>query len=1054
MIIANYDEFIQVINSLFHDNEVNNYNSFVQAVAKSKTSRNIKRNRYQNELTKLKTQIQKCKQELRRAGLLEDKKKCSFELKKLNKAKRELIKKNKAHSELSLFSEMGENAKIYACCRHLLSKYLPQALSEDMTSIAELNDDGSVIVNPKAFKDSRLYQDAAHIKDYVTSYFENYPERIKGTRYFIGLHRKATTLPDLLSNINGYFEKLNSPDEKESNRIKKSHIGIEVIKVYPESQLQVVRVTTKAGLNYEGSAMHHCVGSYASKVEKGETQIYSLRDMREVNQELIPHATVEFKNGKIAQIKGPNDSIIAFKYVDYVRDILLTLVKSNDFQDIINDANIPNSDKNNIGLFKDINDKIHDLFDFDEQDAVFDKITITEEALTALPLHKMKIKNLTYKGHISSKGLETLSKTKFNSLNFVSLEYDETIFDYSKYGFSDGRYISLNMKAPQLKRIILPQNVSTLELSGDFDNLETLELPAEIKSIQLKGKFPKLKTISSVGSMSLEGEFPQIETLPSSVENLSLTGNFPKIETIPDSVLFLSIKGKLPNIRRVNPDNLISLKLIDTDILQNINLSEMNNLQHLSLYGNSLSSFKKLPQSPKLEELRLSGKGYWLGDQAFYLGDNFTAAYPKLKNLILNGSFPNVRHLDLSLNTELVNIEALGSKFENLQFIRFPDKLRNCILDHTILPEIEELDFSNTDNQSFGYIKELNLGKLVFDDTKDMSKQSSGGMQVEGLSLSFSHLGKLRSLKFPLSVKEISVQNFIDCSNISDTNLGELKELEDLKIALNDFDVLPALDLSQCSKLKSISISGKTLRKTTLPTSIQELSIVEINNEMSDISIDDSSYKNITTLECIGFLPDERVLKPSVKNLKVQANQLNLTNLTEIDMGKYQYADIHLSDTSLSSLKKVTFPQTFKKMYLENTSDKLSELDFSHTVGEVRIHQRGGFLDGTKKSYYKIIRNGVAKEVTDNGHTFDNFLMLSDEQLQNIKHIKLGKDTRLFILRQMPISPDLTVEFAFDTPQKAINLMRRENPAINFVQEQNSKYSSVHIDEISGKGRN
>lgn len=179
---------------------------------------------------------------------------------------------------------MSEHTKIYACCRHLFSKYLPQALSEDLSVAVKQNEDGSITVNPQSFKDSRLYRDAAHIKDYVSSYFENYPELITGTSYFVGLHRKAPALSDLLNDIDVYFEKLNSPSEKESNNIKKSHTGIEVIKIYPEQHLQMVKVTTKAGLNYEGSALHHCVGSYASKVEKGETVIYSLRDMGEINQ--------------------------------------------------------------------------------------------------------------------------------------------------------------------------------------------------------------------------------------------------------------------------------------------------------------------------------------------------------------------------------------------------------------------------------------------------------------------------------------------------------------------------------------------------------------------------------------------------------------------------------------------------------------------------------------------------------------------------------------------------------------------------------------------------
>ena len=89
MIIANYNEFIQVINQLFSTYEVNDFTSFEQAVAKSKTSRNIKRNRYQTELKKLKAELNTCKQNLRQEVTIENKRKYSAELKKLNRLKQE-----------------------------------------------------------------------------------------------------------------------------------------------------------------------------------------------------------------------------------------------------------------------------------------------------------------------------------------------------------------------------------------------------------------------------------------------------------------------------------------------------------------------------------------------------------------------------------------------------------------------------------------------------------------------------------------------------------------------------------------------------------------------------------------------------------------------------------------------------------------------------------------------------------------------------------------------------------------------------------------------------
>ena len=1033
MIIANYNEFIQVINTLFGSDEVNDFTSFKQELAKSKTSRNIKRNRYNTELKALKTQINDCKQMLRSAKLVENKRKYSEKLKKLNQTKQNLVSKNREYSELNLFDEMSENAKIYACCRHLFSKYLPQALSEDLSAAAKINDDGSVTVNSQAFKDSRLYQDAAHIKDYVSSYFENYPERIKGTRYFIGLHRKAPTLSDLLSDINAYFEKLNSPSEKESNNIKKSHIGIEIIKTYPEQYLQIVKVTTKAGLKYEGSAMHHCVGSYASKVEKGETQIYSLRDMGESNRELTPHATVELKKGKIAQIKGPHDSIIAFEYVDYVRDMLLTLIKSKNFDDIINDNNIPSADKNNIGIFKDINGNIHDLFNFNEQNIVFDVITITQEALIALPLNKMKIKNLIYRGIVTDDGLQKLFSLKnIENLDFKSLEYQGETFDYSGCKKKD---IYLNITAPNLKCVILPKQAKFFSLNGKFDNLENIIVPQSVNNIALDGSFAKLKT------------------LPNSAEKLSLNGDFPALESLPDRVISLGLKGNFPRLKNMNTAIVTNLSIESKDILSELSVSEMPKLLQLSLYGDCAASLKKLPKAPLLESLHIGSGNYELGKQYSDIGDNFTAFYPCLQSLTLNGTFPQIRKLDLSLNKELMEFETLGAKFENMEIIKFPNSLSTCVFDFAIFPKLKELDYSKVNSKKFGKVEGFDIGKLSFGH-EEVPKRS--GTAVKGLSLSFARFENLETIKFPIIAEDINLQNFSGASNVKKFNFEELTNLKELNLTLAPFDEIPQLDLSACSELKSLYIDGNILNRTVLPKNLEYLGIISVgmDAEMPNVTLDNKEYDKLKTLSCTGFLPDERILKPSIENLTVHANYQNLSNLKQINMGHYKYVDMQMSGSSLSKLEKVIFPQTFKKMSLGDTSDKLTELDFSNTFGEIRIYRQGEPIERKQQiSYFKFIRNGIVQEENGDGHQFDNFLILTDMQMENIKHIKLGKDAVLYVYDKMPTAADLNVEIAYDTPENNINLMQRENPHINFIREKNCKNYQPNHNDFVGKSR-
>lgn len=193
--------------------------------------------------------------------------------------------------------------------------------------------------------------------------------------------------------------------------------------------------------------------------------------------------------------------------------MLLTLINSSDFQDIIDNQDIPTADKNNIGIFKDMSGKVHDLFNFEEQSAFFESITITKEALTALPLEKMKIKNLTYRGLLTEDGLAKLSALKnVEKLHFTSLEYEGEVFNYSSQSMTD---IYLNMQAPNIKKIILPSQAVYFSLNGKFDSLENITVPQGVKSISVNGNFPKLKKLpESINNLTLEGEFHALRTIP------------------------------------------------------------------------------------------------------------------------------------------------------------------------------------------------------------------------------------------------------------------------------------------------------------------------------------------------------------------------------------------------------------------------------------------------------------------------------------------------------------------------------------------------------------
>ena len=84
------------------------------------------------------------------------------------------------------------------------------------------------------------------------------------------------------------------------------------------------QLTTEQALANESNHMGHCVGNlgfgYLNRVQRGQIEIYSLRDSRNV-----PHVTIEKAGSKIAQIKGKGNSAVAEKYWDYVAWLLKAL---------------------------------------------------------------------------------------------------------------------------------------------------------------------------------------------------------------------------------------------------------------------------------------------------------------------------------------------------------------------------------------------------------------------------------------------------------------------------------------------------------------------------------------------------------------------------------------------------------------------------------------------------------------------------------------------------------------------------------------------------------
>lgn len=140
------------------------------------------------------------------------------------------------------------------------------------------------------------------------------------------------TLPErpIKMSVPQVIEKVREWDEQ---KVKANSVGT-VQKILKVGNLTWYQLLDRDALRYESRYMKHCVGRdgmvYADLVEKGVTQIYSLRDTNN-----IPHVTIEITDNELCQVKGNSNKPFKEKYREPVVIFLNTL--SNVTIDVIDD---------------------------------------------------------------------------------------------------------------------------------------------------------------------------------------------------------------------------------------------------------------------------------------------------------------------------------------------------------------------------------------------------------------------------------------------------------------------------------------------------------------------------------------------------------------------------------------------------------------------------------------------------------------------------------------------------------------------------------------------
>lgn len=981
MKIANYGEFAKALDGLFSAAAINDVAAYQVALAQSKQKYRQQTVELLAEIKKLKLQIEKYKKQIKQAKTTADKKAVGQKLNNLLSTKTALIKKNKELSGANAFALLNNDAKVYVCTRHLLGKYLTQAILAEAQQVNPHQD--KVYIDIEAFKNDRVYQDAAHIRDYVSSYIENYPERVKGSRYFIGIHKQTPNFSALLADINLYFEKLNSPEEKQANQIKKSHAGISPVAVYKNEGLQLVKVETKAALNYEGSTMHHCVGSYATKVEKGETQIYSIRDLADAEHELAPHATIEFNQGKIKQIKGPHDSAVGYGYIDATRQAVMRLIKAENFEAVINNADLPDADKQNIGIYKATDQKYYDLFGNMTQDVVFENISLNGDGLCDFPFKQIKVNHLKYRGEINKDLLAELYQMQIQkSIRFSALSTTDKVLDLSDYPYES---LTLDFaKAENLEQIILSDNLYDFSLTASMAKLKIISGGEKLRSLALEGTFDALHSLpvaQTIKVLKLKGKFKELKQLPLGSNTESLTVDA-KLEQM--ACLDLSAQSGLQKIE-LGKDAPIIIFPQQNSALQSIEISGNDTMEEFIIPA-GLQTLKLSEKYPHMQRLDFS--------------QNNT-----LKNLELSLSeFPQLQELDLSQNENLLKLDMLAATFTALKTLKLPPNLQYWVTDTANLGQIEELDMSQLPMPSFGRITyepdDTSNAKITYDTDEQENCCIDFHMPNRGCCFQITHFSKLKRFILPDNAVEVNLVG-LHLPKQAKIEFNNLKKLESLEMFICEIPQ-KTIDLSGCDKLKSVSAQTDIAARMILPPQVKSLELHGSGENNNEPAFDFTPLKQLNTLKCQLFLPSEKMVPAAVKNLFLVTNRQDLSRLKEINLQRFENGQLMISsETKIDGLQRVAFAKHFEASEILQTLPNLRELDFSQTQDII-------YLTTTEK-YEELKAAAKTHSKAKNILKHYNILQLTAEQLTKVQTIKLGPNAQLKKSSDLRVNPHLQI---------------------------------------------
>ena len=653
MKIANFREYTSVLRELYSGEAFAETGNYYYALMASGKKLNQTKADLQNKIKMLNQQIQLQAQKIREC---EDKKRAGLEMNKLKQNKQTLVKELKALQSADHFNMLSEDAKICVCSGFLFQKYLTGEITQNNPLHFPTNDNGDMIVNPEQLRHSEIYEQALHIKDFVAAYIMRYPEKVKTAGHFKTLLNGVDNWQDLLTFVNDNFDKLNDTTELLPDNVKNSRKDTEVVLTFPQENLLLVKLNSAAALDYETAKMDHCVGKggYDKKVATGQTEIYSLRSI-EADGEWLPHGTIEFKNDKIAQIKGRQNKKIEEPFVFAIRRSIFHLCRNDNIYELFQQKRC--SDLKNCGYIITADNILVDLYNHPQEDIHLTYFDSNSDLLKFLSPKQLIINNYCLQEGISAETIAALKK--FKLIKLISIKKPENIKDIQSVRklFSDYfqtqdlskhidekslSYLGFIEKWYPEKPVIITTPETALQFQKEHPPLRidviTTQTPEKIKRISTKNpSFPLMKhELITVQSVDIEGmttaqTIAQINKL-AGVQLLNIdNADFSKIKEL-----------NLRNLKFFTPDNIPQ----GSDILWSKSAIFLEGFGIPKMVNNHVIIIKDCTQTPQAENIKLPQdiKHFMLAlpeKEKFRLPD--FRAYPELESLQIN-------NLDLSDN--------------------------------------------------------------------------------------------------------------------------------------------------------------------------------------------------------------------------------------------------------------------------------------------------------------------------------------------------------------------------------------------------------------------